>query len=112
MRLTLPWPPSVNRYWRSIGGRAILSAEGRAYRARAQTWRTFAPTLTGRLRVRLELHAPDNRRRDVDNSCKAVLDAMTHAEVYGDDSQIDRLEVVRCGVDRAKPRVDVEVVEL
>lgn len=31
--LTLPWPPSVNRYWRAVNGRNILSAEGRAYRA-------------------------------------------------------------------------------
>ena len=28
----LPYPPSVNRYWRSVKGRAILSSEARAYR--------------------------------------------------------------------------------
>lgn len=111
MRLTLPWPPSVNHYWRSVRGRAILSAEGRAYRALAQTWRMLAPPLAGRLSVRLELHAPDKRRRDLDNALKAPLDALTHAGVYDDDSQIDRLEVVRGDVDAGNPRVEIEITE-
>ena len=32
-RLTLPWPPSVNRYYRNVSGVTKISAEGRAYRA-------------------------------------------------------------------------------
>ena len=32
-RLTLPWPPSVNRYYRNVAGVTKISAEGRAYRA-------------------------------------------------------------------------------
>ena len=32
IELTLPWPPSVNRYWRTFQGRMIISADGRAYR--------------------------------------------------------------------------------
>ncbi len=30
--IVLPWPPSVNRYWRTFQGRMIISQEGRAYR--------------------------------------------------------------------------------
>jgi len=38
VHLTLPWPPSVNRYWRSVpmgrgrGVRVLISREGRAFR--------------------------------------------------------------------------------
>ena len=38
LQLTLPWPPSVNRYWRSVpmgrgrGVRVLISREGRAFR--------------------------------------------------------------------------------
>ena len=36
--ITLPWPPSVNSYWRSItiqgSSRVLISEKGRAYRQR------------------------------------------------------------------------------
>ena len=32
IELTLPWPPTVNTYWRNFGGRTIVSAKGRSYR--------------------------------------------------------------------------------
>lgn len=35
--ITLPWPPSVNRMWRSVRGRNILSQEGRQYRENGLT---------------------------------------------------------------------------
>lgn len=33
--LILPWPPSVNTYWRTFRGRMLISAHGRDYRVRA-----------------------------------------------------------------------------
>ena len=32
IEITLPWPPSVNTYWRNFDGRMIISARGREYR--------------------------------------------------------------------------------
>lgn len=52
-------------------------------------------TLTGRLQVWVEAWMPDRRKRDLDNIKKALLDSMTHAGVYEDDSQIDDLRSVR-----------------
>lgn len=44
--------------------------------------------------VSVTLHAPDNRRRDLDNfGGKALLDALTHAGVWLDDSQVRRLSM-------------------
>ena len=48
-----------------------------------------------RVKVSLYLIMPDNRKRDIDNVLKAVLDAIGHAEIYHDDSQVDELHVVR-----------------
>lgn len=97
IELALPWPPSINHYWRTWRGRVLLSREGRAYReavGRAlQGYR--APPLTGRLEVRLVLHPPDRRRFDIDNRHKAPLDAMQHAGVFGNDEQIDALRIER-----------------
>lgn len=97
IELALPYPPSVNRYWRNVNGRTLISKAGRLYREavslNARSAR--AGTLTGRLSVTVELTMPDKRRRDLDNTLKALLDAMESARVYLDDSQIDRLEVIR-----------------
>jgi crossover junction endodeoxyribonuclease RusA len=41
------------------------------------------------------LRPPDRRRRDIDNTAKAILDALAGAGVYDDDCQIDRLVIER-----------------
>ncbi len=100
--LTLPYPPSVNKYWRHVmrGRRNItlLSAEGRAYQAealfyiRSQLGFSFRP-LVGHLALRARIHPPDYIRRDLDNCLKAMLDAMTHAKVWVDDCQVHELHL-------------------
>ena len=116
MAYVLPWPPSVNRYWRAVGGRAILSREGRQYRVDAQAAvLSTLPRLhidAGRVELRIMAHAPDNRRRDLDNLLKGVLDALQTAGVYTDDSQVDSLTITRGDVDRGRPRVVVQVREI
>jgi crossover junction endodeoxyribonuclease RusA len=101
--LTLPFPPSVNGYWRNINGRTLISVRGRAYKrvvARLVQWNEAAKRLQGRLTVQVVLHPPDRRKRDIDNSMKALLDAMQEAGVYLDDSQIDRLVIERGEVEK------------
>jgi crossover junction endodeoxyribonuclease RusA len=101
--LTLPFPPSVNGYWRNINGRTLISAKGRAYKnavARLVQWNYAAKQLQSRLEVLVILHPPDRRKRDIDNSMKALLDSMQAAGVYLDDSQIDRLVIERGDVEK------------
>ena len=100
IELTLPWPPSANRYWRhptkgKLAGRHLISREGRAYRDEV-SWRIRrrAPLL-GRLDVQFRAAPPDRRKRDLDNLLKAAQDALSNAGVWGDDEQIDRLFVER-----------------
>ena len=51
--------------------------------------------LVGRLAMAIELYPPDNRRRDIDNPTKGVLDALQHGGAYADDCQIDYLSISR-----------------
>lgn len=95
----LPWPPSVNHYWHRQGSRSFIGTAGKRFRAEVLDTIKNPPRLLGRLRVLIELVMPDRRRRDVDNYAKAALDALTHAEVYGDDCQIDELIVRRLHVE-------------
>lgn len=94
----LPWPPSENVYRRYVNGRPLLSRDGRSYKATvAAIVRANGHDrhLAGRLKLRIQLRPPDRRKRDIDNSLKALLDAMQAGGVYADDSQIDFICVSR-----------------
>lgn len=101
--LQLPWPPSLNQYWRHIAkgplaGRTLISEKGRAYRitvAGEVLAQMRASALTDRLAVRIDAYPPDLRKRDLDNIPKGLLDALTHTRVWEDDAQIDRLTIER-----------------
>jgi len=96
IEITLPWPPSVNTYWRNFDGRMIISARGREYRETVgdqMTLQKMVKHFKGQLKVEIEAFRPDKRRRDLDNLLKATLDGLAHAGVYEDDSQIVDLRI-------------------
>src|SRR5262245_20327232 len=97
VRLRLPYPPTVNMYWRYVQGRVLISKAGRQYRENiaAAVVLQRGRRLTGRLSVGIIVHPPDRRTRDIDNVLKGTLDSLCHAGVYDDDGQIDSLFVSR-----------------
>ena len=119
LTVSLPYPPSVNSYWRHvskgrIAGRVLISAEGRAYReAVAASIREQSARMgyEGDLRVSIIAYPPDARRRDLDNILKSLLDALAHAGVYRDDCQIQSLQISRGPVRRGGGSVSVHVEE-
>lgn len=97
LEFQLPYPPSVNMYWRRVGAKTLVSEEGRRYRKNIMATmrlRRFT-ALKGHLEIEIDMHPPDNRRRDVDNVLKALLDGLAKGGAYADDSQIVRLVITK-----------------
>ena len=108
----VPWQRAA-----SVGARRFTPAKQRAYQASVKMHALAArprgpwlPSKHARYRVDVEAYLPDERRRDLDNVAKTILDAL-NGVLYLDDSQITTL-LVATHVDRERPRVEVRVVEL
>ncbi len=98
--VTLPFPPSVNSYWRhpssgKLAGRHLISEQGRRYRKDVWHWVNSLKLkkLVGPVCVQICAYMPDKRRRDLDNILKACLDSLTHADVWEDDNQVHELTI-------------------
>lgn len=116
LHLSLPWPPSVNSYWRRNGHVYFISKAGKDFRAAVDAYvreHKMNEALDQRLKVTILASPPDRRVRDLDNIVKSLFDALNHADVFVDDEQIDFFSVSRELV--AKPGgvyVVIETVEV
>lgn len=102
MTFRLPYPPSVNRLYRVIRGRMVMSDEARAYKALAGLLarQQGVEVLCGAVSVTISVFRP-RRAGDLDNTLKATLDAL-NGIAYEDDSQITELHARR--YEQAKER--------
>ncbi len=93
--LELPFPPSVNHYWRRVGNKTLISKDGRTFRLHVQdiVAARRLQIIPGHVWVDVVACPPDRRRRDLDNLCKSLLDALEHAGVYEGDHQIQSLRL-------------------
>lgn len=105
MRLTLPYPPLANRYWRVWRGRAVKSPAARDYQSSVRLANRRKP-IEGPVSVSVSVYRPW-RRGDLDGALKVLLDAL-QGVAYADDSQVVRLHAERFE-DKANPRVEVVV---
>lgn len=98
MRITLPYPPTANHLTTVARGRKIKSKEARGYQQRVYgEWlASGCPKLSAeRYSVRIVVHPPDNRRRDLSNTEKVVIDSLVACGALPDDHRICRLLLVR-----------------
>lgn len=121
IRLVLPYPPSVNRMWRSYVPKGwtralvVLTPEAKAYKHECG-WRAkeagVREPMTGLVEIRLRL-VPKNRVcMDLSNCWKVAEDAL-NGIVYADDSQVYRIVAERADPDPAGgARLEVEVLPL
>lgn len=96
--LKLPFPPSMNTYWRNFRGRTVLSKAGRQYKqdvAEYVTQNNVPKYGDKKLKITMILQPRDKRKIDIDNRIKSVLDSLQDAGVYDDDFQVDELHVMR-----------------
>ncbi|HDY4931554.1 TPA: RusA family crossover junction endodeoxyribonuclease [Yersinia enterocolitica] len=112
--IELPWPPSVNTYWRHSRGKHYISDKGTKYRQTVidtiQQQRLDINT-SARLKISISAHVPDRRRRDLDNLLKAVFDSLVHAGFMQDDEQIDDFRVKRQPMEKGG-RLSISITEL
>ena len=96
--LNLPYPPSVNTYYRNFNGRMVLSAQGREYKNAVAEYliESDVPKLgDAKLKITMVLRPRDKRKIDIDNRIKAVLDSLQDAGLFDDDYQVDELTIMR-----------------
>jgi crossover junction endodeoxyribonuclease RusA len=111
--MTLPEPPSSNRYWRKTNtGRVYLSADAKAYRQAVRdacllaqlgpfpVYHTQAIRLTARWYRGM-------KAGDLDNRSKQILDAL-NGLAYTDDKQIIELHLYRYD-DRGSARLELTI---
>ena len=106
--LTIPYPPSANRYWRHVGERVLRSEEAKQYIAdvgRICLCARVVP-VPGLVSITLRVYRP-RKAGDLDNSQKILLDAMKNV-AFGDDSLIRHIDATLLD-DPAAPRVEVWV---
>lgn len=135
--LSLPWPVSANRYWRSFVPRGhkraivVLSDEAKAYKTQVG-WMAkasgFREPMAGRVHVVCRLFPAlpkDAARRmrkhgdgwddtvrsiDLDNALKVTIDALKGI-AYEDDAQVWRLTAERMEPD-GEARIEVEITQI
>jgi len=111
MNLTLPYPPSLNRMYRTFRGRVLISAEGRDYKKMVADLCMVSRVkpITGPITISVDAYRPQ-KRGDLDNLFKGLLDSL-NGNCFLDDSQIVEIRARRFD-DKTNPRVEVEIKEV
>lgn len=125
LRIVIPFDLVVpdNARLGVVKGRAILTRRYRASKRAIQLlalkarqelpdavreyWPVSSPRVVS---LQIVVFSPDARRRDIGNVVKQLGDGLAGV-AYQDDAQIDYLSIVRAGMDREHPRVEISVWE-
>ena len=111
----LPYPPTVNHY-KKLGG-IVKTKTGKLYQKKFNSPQTNKyyydvyiltrhkmPAEWVKLSdsaifsVKVYVHPPDDKKRDLDNICKVLLDSLVKAKILPDDSKIHRLYLEKCNI--------------
>jgi Holliday junction resolvase RusA-like endonuclease len=99
VQIFAPYPPSLNTLYPTVGNRRILSKAATRYKNDLgwqfrRRYAGFQIVKDQDLFCIIELIPKDNRRRDIDNVAKIILDSFTGL-IYEDDSQIKKLMIIK-----------------
>jgi len=98
--LNLPWSPSINSYYGITCNGNIphkyIKQKGKDYKQKVKTYiqeNNLDIQANINLKVSIILTPPDNRTYDIDNNLKCVLDSLSEANFWQDDSHIKELHI-------------------
>lgn len=111
IELELPYPPSVNHYWRQARGRFYVAKAGVDYRNAVVAKCGQREGIQGAVKISVRAFLPDRRRRDLDNILKSLLDAIVHAGLIEDDSLVMKLYAEKAGIEKCG-RVEVTIEQV
>lgn len=88
LEIELPYPPTVNTYWRHTKqGQHYISEAGRTFKKIAtEVCSQFVP-IVGQVEIKIKIYFPDNRSRDLDNLPKGIFDSLVGAGLIQDDNR-------------------------
>lgn len=119
LRFTLPWAPSLNHSYpsttdkagksRRVKSKALLAYREQCGKAVLAGIPRFSFQNGERLAVWIFYRAPKAISYDIDNRCKAVLDALQYCGVIENDAQVDELHQERGAVDPTGGSIIVQV---
>lgn len=93
----LPMPPSVNKIFANVPGVGRVKTEAYKNWITEAGWMLLAQRnigtrrhrlLVGPVEVSVTAYRPANKKRDLDNILKALLDLLTSTQTIKDDSQV------------------------
>lgn len=97
IELTLPYPVSVNRYYRTFRGIHVLSKDGRLFKNKVKgDYCNLKPT-DANFELKVVIHPKQKKDGssymqiiDLDNGLKSILDSL-ESVIYNDDKQVKRI---------------------
>jgi crossover junction endodeoxyribonuclease RusA len=100
LELTLPYPPSANHYkgitCQKGKAKTYLKTKAKQYHNLIQELTINTPTIPPiPTKATIITHPPDNRKRDLGNVEKVLLDSLQRAGILPDDAQINELHIIR-----------------
>jgi len=94
--MIMPYPKnaSVNTLWRVGKHGVYVNPKAKAFRDYLSAIARCTPKFGDQIvRLEIKMSPPDNRKRDIDNLLKCILDALQDARVYDNDHQVHQLYV-------------------
>lgn len=92
----LPYPvkASVNSVWKRSKTGVFLSGAAKEYRKEVfYALRSHEKFGKQKVSMYINMYPPDNRKRDIDNILKTVLDALQYAQIFDNDNQVVVLRI-------------------